>query len=646
MNKKSSIVRTLPGEWRFISFTACLLMLMMVGQSCSSPPQKIKTSEPPRETLPMKHLSLQSLDAFQSMGANWSIAGGVEVNRNEEHNLHPEKGTGILVNQPTDGNKQHIFTKWKHGDLQLELDFLMPRGSNSGIYLMGRYEVQLLDSWGVEEPTFADVGGIYQRWDESKPEGSKGFEGNAPRLNAARAPGLWQHLKILFQSPEFDEQGNKITDAKFKEVWLNGVLIQKDVTVSGPTRAAAFEDEVAEGPLMIQGDHGPVAIRNIQYKRYDKKSIQLQDLTYTFYPGSFNAIPNFDTLEAVKTGTADSLAGNIIEQDKQYALHYTGTLQAPNSGTYLFKVRNAGLLQMKIDGEPVLDQTEIHRMHQLESQTVELKQGDHTFSLAYVRHPNEWYWGLSLRAEGPQLRLQSLHSAASVPGGDRELPDLIVKVGDRVKTLRSFAMHQGMKRTHAINVGGPNAINFSYDFGQSALLKAWEGPFVNTNEMWIGRGEPQIAKPAGAPITFAGYPSVSVLQNGTSWPDSLSWKQLEVEGYSIADNGWPIFNYNIKNVRVEDQLQGYDQPRHLVRTIRFEAPEKQEDVWFQLASGSAISRNEAGEYVIDNRSYYLDVTDTGGAEPEIIKTGEDQYGLRIPVLGNSKTAEIKYEIIW
>lgn len=50
----------------------------------------------------------------------------------------------------------------------------------------------------VDEPQFSDAGGIYQRWDESRPEGEKGFEGNAPRLNAARDPGLWHHVKILF----------------------------------------------------------------------------------------------------------------------------------------------------------------------------------------------------------------------------------------------------------------------------------------------------------------------------------------------------------------------------------------------------------------------------------------------------------------
>lgn len=621
-----------------------LLALFFVIQGCGPSQQE---QEPPMETLPMKQISLDNLEAFQSTAGNWSIAGGVESDRQTEHDLHPQEGSGILVNRPTEENQDHIFTQWEHGDLELELDFLMPNGSNSGIYLMGRYEVQLLDSWGVEEPQFSDVAGIYQRWDESEPETMKGFEGSAPLQNAARAPGLWQHCKILFQAPEFDENGNKVSNAKFKEVWLNGTLVQENVEVSGPTRAAPYEDEAAQGPLMIQGDHGPVAVRNIEYKRYDNKQISLSDLTYEYFPGEHEDIPDFSSLEAAESTSTDSLSGNVVDRDDRYALRYTGTLEAPNSGTYLFKLRNAGMVRMLIDGQPLFDQSEIHRMHQLVSQTVDLESGSHEFTLEYLKHPNNWYWGLSLVAEGPQLRLQPLHKSSSEPGGGRELQDLIVNPpDDRVKTLRSFAMHNGNKRTHVVSVGAPNGINYSYDLGQSALLHAWEGPFVNANEMWIDRGQPQIAKPAGPPVTFQGYPAIATLNSSSAaWPDSVSWDHLDVQGYSIAEGGWPIFKYSFGDVQVRDHFTGTEDTRRLVRTVEFEAPQPQQDVWFQLASGDEISQNASGEYVVDDRTYYLNVMDTGSQSPQVVQNGEG-YDLRIPVLADGTEATIEYEIIW
>lgn len=618
-------------------------MLFLFVQACTTKQQQ---AENPVESLPMKELSLDNLEEFQTVGENWSTAGEVASNHTEEHDLQVMEGTGILVNKPTEEQQDHLFTQFEHGDLELELDFLMPKGSNSGIYLMGRYEVQLFDSWGVEDPAFSDVGGIYQRWDESKAEGKKGFGGSAPRLNAGRAPGLWQHLRILFKAPEFNEQGEKISNAEFKEVWLNGSLIQEDVTVSGPTRAAAFEDEQAEGPLMIQGDHGPVAIRNIIYKKYDKTSITLEDLSYDYYEGAFDQFPDFDTLTVTKSGMVDSIAGNVVEGADRYALRYTGTLNAPNSGTYLFKLRNAGRSKMLIDGEPVIEQDTIRRMHELSSATIELDGGEHDFTLEYIKHPNEWYWGLSLFTEGPELRYQSLHASSSVPGGGRELPELMVMPEEKVKVIRSFKMHKGSKRTHVVNVGAPNGINYSYDMGQAALLDAWEGPFLNTNEMWIARGEPQTAASGGPALILDGKPSVQSLNSSSAaWPDSVSWNELKVEGYTISENSWPVFEYTVEDVRIREKVEGFTDPRRLVRRVEFNASAAKDSLWYQLASGKKITQNEEGEYTIDDRNYYLNITNASGAEALIVEN-EGTYDLRLPVLTEGQKTVIEYEIIW
>jgi hypothetical protein len=253
---------------------------------------------------------------------------------------------------------------------------------------------------------------------------------------------------------------------------------------------------------------------------------------------------------------------------------------------------------------------------------------------------------LGLFAEGPQLRYQKLHASSSVPGGGRELPDLIVEAEDRIKVLRSFAMHKGNKRTHVVNVGAPNEINFSYDMGQAALLQAWNGTFVNTNEMWIDRGEPQVASPAGPAFSFDGKPIAAQLDSRTAvWPDSISWDQLKVEGYSIADDGSPVFEYNLSGVRITDHLEGYVENRRLIRTVDFEADEPQNNFWIHLASGEEITQNETGMYVVDDRTFYLDLIETGGLEPQVVET-EEGYDLRIRVLGESPTATIEYAIIW
>jgi hypothetical protein len=70
---------------------------------------------------------------------------------------------------------------------------------------------------------------------------------------------------VIFQAPRFDQEGKKISNAKFIKVVFNGIVIHENVEVTGPTRAATYEQvpETPKGPMMLQGDHGPVAYRNI-----------------------------------------------------------------------------------------------------------------------------------------------------------------------------------------------------------------------------------------------------------------------------------------------------------------------------------------------------------------------------------------------
>jgi hypothetical protein len=234
--------------------------LLLVAAGCAAPASE--ANPPPGWTT----VALDDLGTFRPVAANWRIAGGAESDPSVREHLSATPGTGVLVNQPGPALGDNLFTVMEHGDLELELEFLMPAASNSGVYLQGRYEIQLRDSWGVENPGFGYTGGIYERFDENRPQGQQGFEGVAPLVNASRPPGEWQSLRIVFEAPRFDGSGRKTENARFLRVEHNGVLVQENVQVTGPTRAAAWEDEQPLGPLMLQGDHGPIAFRNIRYR--------------------------------------------------------------------------------------------------------------------------------------------------------------------------------------------------------------------------------------------------------------------------------------------------------------------------------------------------------------------------------------------
>ena len=207
-------------------------------------------------------IQLTTLSDWESNRGEWFLAGSASVNPEAPKKLEftpcQDPGCDLILANGKNGRTSNIHSAKSHGDVVIHVEFMVPKGSNSGVYLMGRYEIQILDSYGKKKVSHGDCGGIYQRW-----ANNKGFEGHAPKMNASRPPGVWQTFDAVFRAPRFDDSGKKIADARFEKVIHNGTVVHKDVVCTGPTRSASFNDEKPMGPLMLQGDHGPVAYRNI-----------------------------------------------------------------------------------------------------------------------------------------------------------------------------------------------------------------------------------------------------------------------------------------------------------------------------------------------------------------------------------------------
>lgn len=205
---------------------------------------------------------------WQGIGGSehtWMVAGDVALNPADDGKTFVIKpGSGVIVNG-RNGRTADIVSTEEFGDMEAHIEFSVARGSNSGVYFMGKYEIQILDSYGKEDYTAHDCGAIYERWKDGE-----GYEGRPPLVNASRPAGEWQTFDVIFKAPRFDEDGNKIANARFVKVVHNGKVIHKDVELSGPTRGAMGGDaEVPTGPLRLQGDHGPVAFRNIMITKRD-----------------------------------------------------------------------------------------------------------------------------------------------------------------------------------------------------------------------------------------------------------------------------------------------------------------------------------------------------------------------------------------
>lgn len=160
---------------------------------------------------------------------------------------------GIVTVVPKTGD---IVSKRKFRDFTLHLEFRSPKmpeakgqaKGNSGVYLQGRYEIQVLDSSGWKVPGLGDCGGIYNV--------------HAPLVNACKPGGSWQTYDVVFRAARVD-RSRKVVEKARVTVILNGIVIQNNAEVPGPTGGAMDDKVGAPGPLLLQ-DHGDLAsYRNV-----------------------------------------------------------------------------------------------------------------------------------------------------------------------------------------------------------------------------------------------------------------------------------------------------------------------------------------------------------------------------------------------
>ena len=160
---------------------------------------------------------------------------------------------GVMTVLPGAGD---IMTRERLTDFQLHLEVCLPEmpeatgqaRANSGVFLQGRYEIQVLDSFGLNIPGMGDCGGIYDQF--------------APLVNANRAPLDWQTYDVVFRAARMASDGNVANHARISVI-QNGLVVQNNVEVHGPTGGALDHDLGAPGPLLLQ-DHGNmISYRNL-----------------------------------------------------------------------------------------------------------------------------------------------------------------------------------------------------------------------------------------------------------------------------------------------------------------------------------------------------------------------------------------------
>ncbi len=191
----------------------------------------------------------KDLAGWKTVGSptnTWSYGHAALDAANRARLVNSGPGTDLV----STNKNANLSSEATFGDCRVEMEFMLAKGSNSGIKLMNIYEIQLFDSYGKTVLDRQDCGAIYSE--------------NAPKVNACKPPGEWQTIVIEFRAPKFDAAGKKTADARFVKVTLNGQVVQEDMPIAHGTNVSRNAPEKPLGPVYLQGDHGPVAFRNLK----------------------------------------------------------------------------------------------------------------------------------------------------------------------------------------------------------------------------------------------------------------------------------------------------------------------------------------------------------------------------------------------
>ncbi len=602
-----------------------------------------------QEILPLTDLSFWKADA-----KNWQIAADASVDLHVHDQMSITKGTGVLANLPDAKNRSNLLSVKEYGDVDVSFDFMMAVHSNSGFYLQGRYEVQLMDSWGVQKPTFADCGGIFarRRWNPAE----QLFDGVPPRLNASMAPGLWQHMEISFQAPRFDASGKKTSNARLLKVVLNGALVHENLELTGPTGGPISEQEAAVGPFLIQGDHGPVAFRNFKIVSKQGPLVQAGPFRYQVIYGEYRNASDFAGKKPDLEGTTEKLTWEVAKKEDAFATTFTGSMKVPEAGRHRLVLQISGRSSMKINGKEVLPDAWTHSGNPRIVE-IDLPAGEASIELVNYKMEGWMLPYIGLWVEGPGSRPAALHalsSTLSVPASDpimldaqrptvfRSFMDVDLKnypQSPEYKDKPNFFPETKRKRiVHAVQVGDPGHLHYTYDLDNGAVAQVWKGGFLNTSPMWDNRGDGS-SRPEGAVLPFDDVSVVVAKADLFELKPSITEPvaQYLPKGYDLDDAGLPTFRFQRFGMEVQDHLQVME-GKMITRTLNFSNIPTGQSYVCRLAIAEKIEQSGENTWVVDGKKYYIQVP--SGVKPVVEQSGST-FIMYVPV-----AAQVSYSILW
>jgi len=385
---------------------------------------------------------------------------------------------------------------------------------------------------------------------------------------------------------------------------------------------------------MIQGDHGPVAFRNMVVNNFNKQIPEISSLETILYAGKFVVKPDYEKIKpTVKQQSSIISSSFSAAPNNEYLLRYKGKIKITEPGLYHFYLNTfGGGGALSVNGMEVIPFTNWNSKG-----NISLMTGEYNIDLCYSKYVDWAKPSLVVEMEGPGIRRFTI-SDTKIPAIDEADPIEVKANGNTI--LRSFMdLPIGKRVVHAVNVGSAGNVHYTYDLDNGMIVQLWRGDFLDATPMWHERGDGS-SKPAGTVLYF-GAPVLAI--NKLSTPDAL-WMSdttgaaFRVKGYTLDEMDRPVFTYIIYGKKVTDAIKVLGDNTGIQREIKIEPG--QDLLYARVAAGKSIEEISPGNYLVDDKSYYLKMEQAGSQKP-VIKEKDGIKELIVPV-GNG----VRYTILF
>ena len=332
------------------------------------------------------------------------------------------------------------------------------------------------------------------------------------------------------------------------------------------------------------------------------------------------------------------LTSDLSTKAEQFLVRYTGQLNVKEAGEYTFNLNTSGGAGLiRINGNEVVPLSNGQG-----KATVSLPAGELPFELLYTKFQDWADPGLGLTLSGEGIREYLI----SEDGGDLEDPvDPILIEANSPKVIRSFMNLPGGENspnylvTHAVSVGTPNQLHYSYDLKRGAIVQLWRGGFLDATPMWYSRGNGS-SRPQGS-ILHLGEPTMSLGKVSSSqqkWAADTTGINFKTLGYKLDENDLPSFLYSIYGAKVEDVSRVLDNAHGIQRKISVDSPV--ENLHVRLAGGKKIEKLSNELYMVGDKEYYIRLDNIGKTKP-FVKGNDNEQELLVPI-----SRELTYTLLF